>query len=147
MSYSSEINVVSVYIKPTIELSKYVQLCSGCLLPFFNCAFRAAVNTSITLGAIVFPVQHIDSHVVYDVQCRVDRADIGARTTGSAVLIYFPDHVESLRLRTFRSDRTLPAYIAFKLTADDKFQMPTHRPKRDIPELLMCRLFNPRRLT
>ena len=123
MSYSSEINVVLVYIKPTIELSRYIQLCTSWLLPFFNRTFRAAVNTSITLGAIVCTVQHIDSHVVYDVQRRVDRANIGARTTGSAILVYFPDHVESLRVRTFRSDSPLPGHIAFKLTADDKFQM------------------------
>jgi len=147
MSYSSEINVVLVYIKPTIELSRYVQLCGSCLLPFFNCAFRAAVNTSITLGAIVCTVQLEDSRVIYDIQRRVDRADISTRTTGSAVLVYFPDHVESLRLRTIRSDRTLPSHIAFKLTANDKFQMPTQRSKRDIPKLLMCKLFNPRRLT
>jgi uncharacterized membrane protein YdcZ (DUF606 family) len=63
---------------------------------FLNSAFGAAVYTSIALCAVICASLVIDCLLVHRVKSWINGADISTSSASGTVVIYLPDHCESL---------------------------------------------------
>jgi hypothetical protein len=70
-------------------------------LAFFNRAFRTRIDASIALCTLVCAINLIDGFVVFNhKQCWVNGTDISTSSFACTSISYFPNHSESLLLKT-----------------------------------------------